>query len=49
MSRNLDSTWTITDATTGVIRVPGLDVVLDLAKVYAGVEFPAALPRAGVA
>lgn len=45
VSRNLDSTWTITDGTSGVIRVPGLEVVLELTRIYAGVEFPSAPER----
>ncbi len=42
VSRNPDATWTITDAVSGMIRVPGIDVVLDVAEVYEGVRFGAA-------
>ncbi len=47
VSRNPDATWTITDATAGAIRVPGIDVVLDLAELYAGVTLGAAAASAG--
>lgn len=39
VSRNPDATWTITDATSDTIRVPGIDLTLDLAELYAGVTF----------
>jgi len=41
VSRNADATWTITDAVQGAVNVPGLDVVLDVAELYAGVGFGA--------
>ena len=37
VSRNADATWTITDAVQGAVTVPGIDVVLELDELYAGV------------
>lgn len=37
VSRNPDATWTITDAVQGAVNVPGLELLLDVAELYAGV------------